>query len=50
MDCFRCTIVSGEPVPTEAEAICWLRAEDLNELNWLPADRIILPEIEKILR
>ena len=47
MQCFRCEIVSGEPKLLEHEAARWLRREELGSVNWLPADRNILPEIEK---
>ena len=47
MQCFRCEIVSGEPKLLEHEAARWLGREELDAVGWLPADRIILPEIEK---
>ena len=45
MQCFRCEIVSGSPKLLEHEAAKWLGKEELNIVGWLPADRIILPEI-----
>ena len=45
MQCFRCAAVSGEPRLLEHEAAKWLAKEELNTVNWLPADRLILPEI-----
>ena len=45
MQCFRCEIVSGSPKLLEHEAAKWLGKEELNTVGWLPADRIILPEI-----
>ena len=47
MQCFRCAVVSGEPRLLEHEAARWLKREELYSVEWLPADRIILPEIEK---
>ena len=47
MQCFRCEIVSGEPKLLEHEAARWLGREELDTVGWLPADRIILPEIAK---
>ena len=38
MDCFWCTIVSGELVLKEHEAARWLTKEQLREVAWLPAD------------
>ena len=45
MQCFRCGIVFGELKLLEHEAAKWLGKEELNTVEWLPADRIILPEI-----
>ena len=47
MQCFRCEIVSGEPKLLEHEAARWLGRTELDTVGWLPADRMILPEIEK---
>ena len=45
MQCFRCRITSGEPKLLEHEAARWLGKEELDSVEWLPADRKILPEI-----
>ena len=47
MQCFRCEITSGEPKLLEHEAARWLGREELGTVNWLPADRNILPDIER---
>ena len=47
MQCFRCGMADGEPKLLEHEAARWLGRKELDSVNWLPADRIILPEIEK---
>ena len=47
MQCFRCAVVSGEPKLLEHEAARWLTKEELYAVNWLPADRLILPGIER---
>ena len=47
MQCFLCTITSGEPRLLEHEAARWLSREELYAVKWLPADWGILPEIEK---
>ena len=39
MDCFFCTIKSGELVLKEHEAAKWLTADTLDSVDWLPADR-----------
>lgn len=49
MKCYWAEIVRGEPVLLEHEAIRWLECDDLNEVNWLPADRILLEPIRREL-
>lgn len=38
MDCFWCEIISGELVLKEHEAAKWLTKDELNSVEWLPAD------------
>ena len=45
MDCFWCTIVSGELVLKEHEAARWLTKEQLGEVGWLPADISLVEKI-----
>ena len=49
MDCFICTIESGDLHLREHEAARWLDLEHLNEVDWLPADLQLIPEIAKCL-
>lgn len=49
MHCILCTIVSGELKLLEHEAAKWLDKESLRSVDWLPADKLIFPEIEKLL-
>ena len=49
MHCILCTIVSGELKLLEHEAAKWLTKETLRSVDWLPADQLILNEIEKLL-
>ena len=39
MDCFFCTIKSGKLVLKEHEAAKWLTMENLDSVDWLPADK-----------
>ncbi len=39
MQCFLCEIASGTPLLREHEAARWLKAEELDSVAWLPADR-----------
>ena len=43
MDCFLCTILDRSPVPNEPEAARWLDRDSLESVDWLPADRALLP-------
>lgn len=50
MDCFRCEVIHGNLELLEAEDAGWLTVDTLYEVNWLPADRCILPEIASLLK
>lgn len=45
MDCFWCSVISGNIVLKEAEDAKWLCKNELNNVNWLPADREIIEKI-----
>lgn len=45
----RVRLVEGEPIPREHDAIRWLGPEDLDDVDWLPADRPVLPELRTAL-
>lgn len=47
MDCFWCSVISGELVLKEAQDACWLTKEQLYDVKWLPADIEIIDTIEK---
>ncbi|HIZ76933.1 MAG TPA: 8-oxo-dGTP diphosphatase MutT [Firmicutes bacterium] len=47
MDCFFCTIKSGELVLKEHEAAKWLTAETLDSVDWLPADQALVQSMKK---
>lgn len=38
MDCFLCTVKSGDLVLKEHEAARWLTREEIGSVEWLPAD------------
>jgi 8-oxo-dGTP diphosphatase len=44
-------LVDGEPVPRDGEhdAVRWLRADQLDEVDWLPADRPFTGPLGKAL-
>lgn len=45
MDCFWCAIRDGNLTLKEAEAARWLTADNLDSVNWLPADRGLIERI-----
>ncbi len=47
MDCFWCTLRSGRLVLKEHEAARWLTKETLDDVDWLPADRMILGKVRE---
>ncbi|HYF75245.1 MAG TPA: 8-oxo-dGTP diphosphatase MutT [Candidatus Nitrosocosmicus sp.] len=50
MECFLCTIKSGEPILKEHESAKWLDFENINTVRWLPADQMLIPLIVKRLK
>lgn len=49
MDCFWCSVVSGELVLKEAQEARWLSVDQLNSVKWLPADIEIIETIKASL-
>ena len=47
MDCFWAEVESGELTLLEHEAARWLPADDLMQVNWLPADVLVVEAIER---
>ena len=42
-------LVDGDPVPTEHDAVRWLRPEELDDVTWLAADRPFLPGLREVM-
>jgi len=42
-------LVDGDPVPTEHDAVRWLRADQLDEVQWAEADLPFLGEVRRLL-
>jgi len=49
MDCFMCGIVSGNLVLKEHEAAKWLTKDQLDSVDWLPADITIISKLRDML-
>ena len=42
-------LVDGDPVPTEHDAVRWLRADQLDDLEWAEADLPFLEPVRRLL-
>ena len=49
MDCFWAKIVSGDLVLTEHEAAKWLTKDELDSVEWLPADITLIDKIKAVI-
>lgn len=49
MDCFVCSIVEGHLVLKEHEDSKWIKKEEIDTLNWLPADLVILDKVKEMM-
>ena len=49
MDCFVCSVVEGNLVLKEHEDSKWIKKEEIDTLNWLPADLIILDKVKEMM-
>lgn len=47
MDCFLCGVKSGKVVLKEHEASRWLTVDELDSVDWLPADRGLIEGLGK---
>ena len=45
-----CSLVSGEPTPTEHDLVRWLAADELGDVDWLEPDRPFLASLAPHLR
>lgn len=46
MDCFWCEVVSGDLILKEHEAAKWLTREEMDSVEWLPADIALISQIK----
>ena len=49
MHCFWATVKNGQLSLLEHEAAKWVTKDDINDVNWLPADEGLISEIKKYL-
>lgn len=48
MQCYLCTLLSNLPQLLEHEDAKWLNPNELDSVNWLPADENIIERLKKI--
>jgi 8-oxo-dGTP diphosphatase len=46
---YRVRLVSGEPRPRDHQALRWVNAAELNDVDWVPADRAWLDDLNRAL-
>jgi 8-oxo-dGTP diphosphatase len=46
---YAATLVRGEPQPHDHAALRWVSAAELEEVDWVPADRGFLPALNTLL-
>ncbi len=49
MDCFWCEIIEGDLILLEAQDARWLTKDELDSVNWLPADMELLERIRTLM-
>lgn len=49
MRCYICKVVVGKLVLKEHESAKWLTKDNIDSLNWLPADQELIPIIKEII-
>lgn len=50
MDCFWCEVVSGELKLLEADDAKWLSKDELDSVDWLPADITLIDKIRREMK
>ena len=50
MNCFWCEVASGDLLPLEAQEARWLTKDELDSVEWLPADLGLVERIYRCMR
>ena len=48
MHCFKCLLNNQKIELLEHQGSCWLTKEEINSINWLPADLEVLEEVKAL--
>ncbi len=46
---YAATLLRGEPQPHDHAALRWVSAAELDDVDWVPADRGFLPALGRLL-
>jgi 8-oxo-dGTP diphosphatase len=46
---YQATLISGQPHPHDHAALRWVSAAELDDVDWVPADRGFLPVLARLL-
>jgi len=49
MHCFMCSLPDGKMILKEHEAARWLKPDELDSVQWLPADLVVVDALKKRL-
>lgn len=49
MTCYLAELTEGSPILLEHEAAKWLSADEIEAVDWLPADRLVLPFLRRLI-
>lgn len=49
MDCFWCEIIKGDLVLKEHEAAKWVNKDQINDVDWLPADITLVEKVKAMM-
>ena len=47
MHCYWCSVKEGDLVLKEAEDARWLSLNELDSVDWLPADKVLIEELKR---
>ena len=50
MYCYLCRVASGNLTLKEHKAARWLSANELDSVDWLPADRVVVEEVKSFCK
>ncbi len=50
MDCFWCEVVEGDLVLLEAQEARWLTKDELDSVEWLPADMWLVEKLRRAMK